>query len=189
MANKAPLWGVQANYFGGRHYWQPPEEFNRWKLLALLVDFVENGHDRQLLNRITQRRLADPSGDTRSIEAALGPEGRTILTLILNRRADAIAPLLAALPAGARTAIARLSPLAAVPELPGRLLIAHGAGDASIPFTESLRLADASHGRATAVILETFEHTRPQPLWSSISGRVRDGARLIGLADALLAAR
>jgi hypothetical protein len=88
-----------------------------------------------------------------------------------------------------RAAIERLSPLAAVPRLPGRLLIAHGVGDVSIPFTESLRLAEASHGRAAAVILETFEHTGPQPLWTSISSRVRDGLRLLSLAHALLEAR
>jgi dipeptidyl aminopeptidase/acylaminoacyl peptidase len=106
-----------------------------------------------------------------------------------NRHENAVGPLLAALPPGARAALERLSPLAVVPRLPGRLLIAHGIEDASIPFTESLRLAEASQGRATAVILETFEHTGPQALWPSIRGRVGDGARLLRLADGLLTAR
>jgi hypothetical protein len=175
--------------FGGRHYRQQPEPYNRWKLLALLAGFVQNEADRPLLDGIAQRRLADPDADTRPLEAELGPEGRLVLTLVLNRQPEAVAPLLAALPAGARAAIERLSPLTAVPSLPGRILIAHGLGDASIPFTESLRLAEASQGRAEAVILETFEHTGPQPLWSSISSRIRDGGRLLRLADALLAAR
>ena len=97
--------------------------------------------------------------------------------------------LLAALPAEARAAIEQLSPLAAVPRLSGRLLIAHGAGDVSIPFTQSLRLAEASAGRAHAVIFETFEHTTAQALWSSLGSRLRDGHRLLWLADALLARR
>jgi hypothetical protein len=173
--------------FGDRRYVQPPEEYNRWKLLALLVAFTEDAHDRRRLDDISARKLADPRADTGALEAGLGPGGRAILALVQNRREDAVAPLLAALPAGARTAMDRLSPLGIVPRLPGRLVIAHGAGDASIPFTESLRLAQASGGRADAVILETFEHTGPRSLWQSLAGRTRDAARLVRRADALLA--
>lgn len=175
--------------FGGHQYRQRPEAYNRWKLLALLVGFVEDARDRRSLDRIATRRLADPGGDTGTLEAELGPEGRAILALVLNESSDAVGPLLAALPSGARAAMDRLSPLGAVPRLSGRLLIAHGLGDASIPFTESLRLAEASYGRTAAVLLETFEHTGPRALWPSIRGRVRDGVRLIRLADALLAAQ
>jgi hypothetical protein len=175
--------------FGGRRYVQPQEEYNRWKLLALLVGFAEDEHDRRRLDGVARRKLADPGADTRALEAGLGPEGRAILALVQNRREDRVAPLLAALPAGARAAMTRLSPLAVVPRLPGRLLIAHGVGDASIPFTESLRLAQASNGRADAAILETFEHTAPRPFWRSLAGRMRDAARLVRLADALLADR
>jgi hypothetical protein len=177
--------GVHA--FGGRRHRQPPEEYNRWKLLALLAGFTEDEDERRRLDVIAERKLADPSADTSALEAVLGVQGRAILALARNRREDAVAPLLAALPAGARAAMDRLSPLAVVPRLPGRLVIAHGAGDISIPFTESLRLAQASHGRAGAVILETFEHTGPRSRWRSLAGRMRDAARLVGLADALLA--
>jgi hypothetical protein len=178
-----------AHESGGHRRLPPPEEYNRWKLLALLAGFVEGEGDRRILDGIAQRRLADPGADTHLLEADLGSEGRPILALALNRRQDAAGPLLAALPSGARAAIERLSPLAAVPRLPGRLLIAHGVGDASIPFTESLRLAEASQGRATAVLLETFEHTGPQPLWPPIASRVQDGGRLLRLTDALLSAQ
>jgi hypothetical protein len=171
--------------FEGRRYVAPQEEYNRWKLLTLLVGFVQDGHDRRTLARVAERKLADPGADTGPIEAGLGPGGRAIMALVRNRREDAVAPLRAALPAGAREAMQALSPLEVAPRLPGRLLIAHGLGDASIPFTESLRLARAS-GRTDAVILETFEHVGPRPLWTSLPGRLRDGARLVRLADALL---
>ena len=60
---------------------------------------------------------------------------------------------------------------------------------AHIVLTEgtSLRLAEASAGRAHAVIFETFEHTTAQALWSSLGSRLRDGHRLLWLADALVA--
>jgi hypothetical protein len=35
------------------------------------------------------------------------------------------------------------------------------------------------------ILLETFEHTRPGPLWQSLGARARDAVRLVRLADAL----
>ncbi|HEY3098516.1 MAG TPA: hypothetical protein VGL14_06390 [Methylomirabilota bacterium] len=170
--------------FGGRRYTRAPEEYNRWKLLALLADFVRDARDRRLLQTIARRKLADPGTDTRALEADLGRDGRAVRALVMNHREEAFGALLAALPVDARVAMDRLSPLAALPRIRGRLLIAHGAGDVSIPFTESLRLAEA--GRASAVILETFEHTRAQPFWPTLGGRLRDGGRLLRLSDALI---
>src|SRR6266566_669493 len=59
--------------FGGRRYTEPPEEYNRWKLLALLVDFVRDERDRRGLASVAVRKLADPGADTRALEADLGP--------------------------------------------------------------------------------------------------------------------
>jgi hypothetical protein len=150
---------------------------------------VQDDADRRRLGVIAERKLEDPGADTRGLEVGAGAEGRAVLALVTNRRADAVAPLLAALPPGARAALDALSPIAAVPRLPGRLVIAHGVGDTSIPFTESLRLAEASQGRARVFILESFEHTRPLPLLQSIGAHTRDSWRLVRLARALLAER
>ena len=173
--------------FAGRRAVKAPEEYNRWKLLALLVGFVQDGDDRRRLERIAELKLANPATETGALEADLGPEGATVRALVLNRREEAVDALMAALPAGARAAIAELSPLAAVARIRGRVVIAHGAGDISIPFTESLRLAQASGGRAQAVILRSFEHTTARSFWPSIGTRLGDGRRLLDLADALLA--
>ncbi|MGH7322226.1 MAG: alpha/beta hydrolase family protein [Candidatus Rokuibacteriota bacterium] len=173
--------------FDGRRYVLRQEEYNRWKLLALLAEFMEHARDRALLETIAERKLANSREPTASLEAALGDDGQAMLALALNRREDAVTPLLARLPRSARQALDDLSPLRVVPRLPGRLLIAHGTGDASIPFTESLRLAEAAGGRARTAILRTFHHTGPQPLWESLSRRTRDGFDLFRLADDLLA--
>ena len=174
--------------FDGRQYVQPPEASNRWKLLALMTVAVEDEADRRRLERIAARRLADRRDDTGELERALGPAGQAVLALAMNRREDAIAGLLAALPASARTGLERLSPLPAIPRLRGRLLFVHGAGDTSVPFTESLRLAAAA-GRTEAVILESFTHIITPPFWSSLGRRVRDGGRLVQVFDALLSDR
>lgn len=172
--------------WSGRRYVQRQEEYNRWKLLMVLAGFAETAADRSRLGAIAARKLANPFDDTEAFERELGPEGRAVLALVLNRREDAVAGLLARLPEGARAAMDRLSPLPAVPRLRGRLLIAHGSGDESIPFTESLRLAAAAGGRARLVILRTFHHTGPRPFWRSLGDRGRDAWNLLGLADDLL---
>ena len=174
--------------FRGERHTLSQEEYNRWKLLALLVGFVDT-RDRVLLQGIVEKKLDDPAADTTALEGRLREPGRGLFSLVLNRREEAVAPLIAALPTRAREALDRLSPLAAMPRLRARLLIAHGAGDTSIPYTESLRLAEAAEGRARVAIFRTFRHTGPGPLWRSLGDGVADGAALVGLADALLATR
>jgi len=172
--------------FGGRRYVQPQEEYNRWKLLALLIGFVESEWDRTLLGAIARRKLENPGVDTTALAAQLGREGRAVLSLVLNRQASAVTALVADLSPRTRQALASLSPLAAVPRLRGRLLIAHGMADDSIPFTESLRLAEAAGGRAELTLLDTFHHTGAQPFWWSWRARVADGWNLARLADTLV---
>src|SRR6266404_1911631 len=175
-----------AHTFGGRRYVQQQEEYNRWKLMALLVGFVESERDRALLGAIARRKLENPAVDTTAPAAQLGRDGYAVLSLVLNRQESAVAALLADLSPRTRQALASLSPLAIVPRLRGRLLIAHGMADDSIPFTESLRLAEAAGGRAELALLDTFHHTGAQPFWWSWRARVADGWNLARLADALV---
>lgn len=176
--------GVHA--FGGRRYVQRQEEYNRWKLVALLAGFVESDRDREGLAAIARRRLVDPAAPTTGLEGALGEAGQAVMALALNRREDLVAPLLTRLPSRGLETLDRLSPLPAIPALRGRLLIAHGTGDDSIPFTESLRLGQAAEGRARVVILQTFHHTGPRRFWEATARRALDGWRLLRLADDLL---
>ena len=84
----------------------------------------------------------------------------------------------------ARAALDRLSPLPAMARLRGRVLIAHGRADISIPYTESVRLAEGA--RTRAVILSTFHHTGPLSPLELVRAGVPDAWKLLGLADALL---
>jgi hypothetical protein len=172
--------------FQGQRHHQAQEEYNRWKLLALLSGVVASVDDRATLGAIATRRLTNPADDTAALDARLGADGRVVLRLALNRDERSVAPLVAALSAGTRRTLERLSPLAVVPRLRGRLLIAHGEADDSIPFTESLRLGEAAGPRARVAILRTFHHTGPQPTWRALTGRVSDGWSLLRLVDELL---
>lgn len=171
----------------GRRHVETQLDYNRWKLLALLAGFVEPPPDRQRLDAIAARRLDDPGADTGALAAALGPAGRAVLALVTNRREERVAELLAALPAAARAGLDRLSVVAAVTRLSAPLLLAHGAADDSIPYTESLRLAAAAPGRSRLVLLRTFHHTGPRGLWRSVLDGAADALGLVRLADGLLA--
>lgn len=170
----------------GRRYVQAPEPYNRWKLLALLAGFLDEPAERAGLQAVAARRLADPAADTAPLEAGLGP-GATAMLALARARDDAdVGRLLAALPARARDALDALSVVTAARRLNGRLLIAHGADDASIPFTESLRLAAAAGDRARVAVLRTFHHTGPRALWTGVADRAADGWDLFRVVDALL---
>jgi hypothetical protein len=172
--------------FEGRRHRRSVEEYNRWKLLALLVGFVGHQPDRTLLDTIAARKLSDPATPTTALEERLGEPGRRVMALVLNRREEALPALLAALPVEARQALDRLSPLAIVPRLGCRVVIAHGIDDDSIPYTESLLLAQAAGARARVALLRTFHHTGPRPVWQSLLDRGRDAWSLFHLADAIL---
>src|SRR5262245_18745374 len=175
-----------AHDFDGRWNRRQQEEYNRWKLLALLVPLVPSRDDRGVLEEIAQRKLNDPAADTSRLEQRVGTGGGAVLALVLNRRNDAMDELMADLPDDAKTALERLSPLAVVPRLRARLIVALGIAHDSIPFTESLRLAAAAGDRAHLALFETFHHTGPQTLWTSLTRRARDGWRLVRVIDELL---
>jgi dienelactone hydrolase len=172
--------------WAGQRHVQRQEEYNRWKLLSVLAPFVEDSRDRAALTAIAERRLDNPFADTGALETDLGREGQAMLALVLNRREEAVTALLGALPPRARQGLARLSALAAIPQVRGRLLIAHGAGDASIPFTESLRLAAAAPTEPRVLILRGFHHTGPQSAWSALAGGLGDAWGLVALLNDLL---
>jgi dienelactone hydrolase len=185
LANVVAFVTTGSHGVDGRRHTAAPEAYNRWKLLRLLVPLVGDGGDGPLLRTVAERRLANPADDTSAVEADMGAEGRAVMALVTNRRADAVPALLARLPARAREALAALSPLPAMARIRGTVLIAHGEADPSIPYTESLRLAAAAGPGARLALFETFHHTGPGGL-AALLPAARDAWRLFRVADALV---
>jgi dienelactone hydrolase len=163
------------------------EPYNRWKLLQLLAGLTGDARDREGLDAIARRKLANPFEDTSPQESELRLDGRAVLALVHNRRPEAVGGLLAGLSADTHAALDRLSPLPAMSRIRGRALIAHGRADVSIPYTESVRLAEASGTQA--VILSTFHHTGPRSPLDLVRSSAIDGWKLVGLAKALMSDR
>jgi fermentation-respiration switch protein FrsA (DUF1100 family) len=179
----------------GVHRWQGQrhverqEPYNRWKLLSLLAGVVASEPDGVRLQEIAARRLVNPADDTGPLQARLEADGRAVLALVMNDREDAFERLLATLPPAARHALERLSAVRAVSRIRAPLLIAHGARDPSIPYTESLRLAAGAGQRVRLTVFETFHHTGPPSEGLSLAAGIADGTRLLQLIDGLLSRR
>lgn len=171
---------------GGERYALPQEEYNRWKLLALLTPYVESARDRRRLGELAARTLADPGIDPSPFLAGLGPEGRRLWELVTNRDPARVPALLAALPARAREALEAFSPAGVLPRVRAPLLIGHGDHDPSIPYTESLKLAEAAPGGVHLTIFHGVAHTLPRTHPLFWLRALPEGAKLVALLDRLL---
>jgi hypothetical protein len=101
------------------------------------------------------------------LRGRLAPGEREVWDLLAPPAGRPPPDLPAARDLGARLADAalaadpRLDPLAVLPALRARLVLAHGSTDRLIPYTETLRLAEAlpAHLRTHATITRLFEHS------------------------------
>lgn len=90
------------------------------------------------------------------------------LRLVDNRDPARVESLVRALSPRLRELLDALSPERAVGRLAGRLLLVHGTSDPAVPFTESLRLADAAaHAGVPTrlVLLQVVGHVEPTTTW------------------------
>jgi pimeloyl-ACP methyl ester carboxylesterase len=71
---------------------------------------------------------------------------------------DAVGRLLEAPPPDLQRYLDALSPLRVAPAIGARLFLIHGRADQAVPYTESLRLADARPDRTTLVLVGVVEH-------------------------------
>lgn len=163
------------------------EEYNRWKLLAALAPYVAEPEERRRLQTLVELKLANPGADVSREAAGLRAEGKTLLVLVENRELERVQSLMAALPPTIRDQFRRLSPRSRIGEVRARLLIAHGADDDSIPYTESVRLARAAPALGRLVIFSGLAHILPSEAgWGRRLRQAGDVQRLVTLLDDLL---
>lgn len=163
------------------------QEYNRWKLLAALTPYVAERGERQRLQQLVELKLSNPHADVSREATRLTGEGRRLLGLVENRERERVPMLMAALPPTVRDQIHRLSPASRIGEVRARLLIAHGSADDSIPYTESVRLAQATPALGRLVIFDGLPHVFPaEARWGQRLEQAWDGQRLVRLADDLL---
>lgn len=166
------------------------QSYNRWKLLAALAPYAEDSKERERLQRLVDRKLANPDEDVSAEAAKLGVEGRQLLALVENRERERVTGLLASLSPRLRERLHRLSAASAIGQVRARLFIAHGRDDDSIPYTESIQLARAAPNLGRLVIFDGYTHTLPsEGGWLTRLRQAQDVERLVLLLDDLLATR
>ncbi len=141
-----------------------PDPRARWLLLYSLLEHVPSMLDRNRLAELARVGSGGAAPGLVAITRAMaqgGPDARAILGLIANTELERVDPLIEALPAEARDDLTALSPsrldLAALQD---RLVLVHGEKDPVIPYSESLRLADAVPG-SRVYLIPGFSHVEP----------------------------
>jgi pimeloyl-ACP methyl ester carboxylesterase len=138
-----------------------PLDYAKWVFVLSNVDRLRSASDRAALSEMARRRLRDPHAPIQDLARGLGPEGRPLLTLLLNDDPARVDELIAQLPEAVRADIAALSLKGRdLSPLAGKLILIHGEADRMIPYTESIALAAAAGG-AELFIPEGFSHVDP----------------------------
>jgi fermentation-respiration switch protein FrsA (DUF1100 family) len=137
--------------------WQriTPDDTGRMVLVYSSLDYLADGADRAVFDRMVAQRMRDPHADLTPLAAALSAEARTVYALAANADPARFAELYARLPQAMRADIDRLD-LARhdLKPLKARLILVHGRNDNLIPYPESLALAAAvPEGQASVFLI------------------------------------
>lgn len=161
------------DYAGQRGYQRPDESF-RWAFMYRNLDLIRSIHDRALLKTIIEKRNLYELKEAAGLARRLGPEAMAVYDFISNREQGRFVALYEKLPLDMREYMEALSPVRVMKRTRAYFIIAHGVEDYSIPYTESLRLADAvgDPDRVHLAVLPQFMHTEPvEPSFGDIYRR------------------
>lgn len=181
--------------FQGKKYFRPPQEYGKWVFLANNLGLVRSPADRDVLRRILDVKLRDEKAAIDGFAPQLGEEGRNILNLLSHPDPARTEALYARLSPEIRSTVESLSVARAIPGVRADLILAHGEDDDLIPFTETLRLAQAAPAPAKVFcrVLKTYSHVDPDPkpvtLRTLFTHHLPEGWKLFCLVYALMAYR
>jgi hypothetical protein len=150
--------------FRGKRYFRKPQEYGKWVFLANNLDWVESPEDRTVLRKILKLKLRDENAPIDSFLSRLGGEGRNVLNLLSHADPSQTESFIQELPPAIRSSMADLSVSPGLKDLRAHLILAHGEDDDLIPFTETLRLAQAApqSEKVYLRILKAFSHIDPE---------------------------
>ena len=140
-----------------------PLGYSKWTYMAANSDLLGNERDRQIIGAIADERVKRPAEEW-TLPEGLGVEARALLALYESQSGEEFDTRLRETPL-LRDRMERLSPSRYFDGLRARLIIIHMISDPCIPFTESLRMAEAAKARGiphSITILRMYGHTRPE---------------------------
>jgi hypothetical protein len=146
--------------YGGHSGYQRPDSSLRWMFLYKNLDVLGPGPDRDVLKRVIEKRSRFEMAEASALARTLSPEGKAVYAFLKNTDGQRFPMLYENLPVSLREYVHELSPVRVVDRIKASFIIAHGMEDYSIPYTESLRLADAVGDleRVHVALLPQFMH-------------------------------
>ncbi len=140
-----------------------PQPYGKWVFFMNNVDYVENDQDRKILREIFKNEQMDAPGNVGPLLAGLSPRGKYLYELLINKDPARVDELVKRIDPRVREYLGKLSVAPLIPSVRARFLIGHGTTDPLIPYTESMRLADAvgNQSRVHLAILRLFAHVDP----------------------------
>jgi pimeloyl-ACP methyl ester carboxylesterase len=178
--------------------WQriTPDDTGRMVLVYSSLDYLADGADRAVFDRMVAQRTRDPHADLSPLATELSDGARAVYALAVNADPERFAELYARLPEVMRADLDQLD-LARhdLKPLKARLILVHGRNDNLIPWPESLALAAAvPQGQARVFLIRrVLGHVdlsiSPLHSWRFWREDLPDLWRLWRVIDLLLAER
>ncbi len=167
----------------GEWHYRRPNEYGKWVFVLSNLSRLADPDDRRTLRRLANWHLAGRPGP--QPEVGLSGEALDVYRFVTNNDPDRVPALIGKLPLAIREAIRELD-LANrdLSSLKANLILVHGRRDDIIPFTESVRLAEAlPEGQTELFILEGLLHVNVSAL------SIFDQNRMAHAVDSLLRQR
>lgn len=142
---------------------QQPEPYGKWVFFMNNLEYIESDKDRELLKKIFEGEEKGKREEVAPLLKGLSPEGRYLHELVTNEDPKRVDLLIEKIDPRVQDYLRKISMAPVISSIQAYLLIGHGDSDPLIPYTESLRLADAvaNKNRVHLAILKQFSHVDP----------------------------
>ncbi|HEY1266875.1 MAG TPA: prolyl oligopeptidase family serine peptidase [Candidatus Binatia bacterium] len=156
---------ITTGYFeyGREKGYLQPQPYGKWVFFQNNVDYVGNENDRKILREIFKNEQMETPANIAPLLKGLTSNGKYVYELLTNTDPNRTADLVQRIDPRLREYLQKLSMAPVVPAIRAHFIIGHGSTDPLIPYTESLRLADAvgDKSRVHVAILRLFTHVDP----------------------------
>lgn len=140
-----------------------PEPYGKWVFFMNNLEYVESKKDRRLLREIFEKEEKKKRDEVAPLLGSLTSQGKYLYELLVNEEPRRVEGLVQRIDPRVQEYLKKLSIAPVIPSVDAYLLIGHGSTDPLIPYTESLRLAEAvsDKKKVHVAIVRLFSHVDP----------------------------